>query len=135
VSDAPQGPGWWQASDGKWYPPETAPPGASPYASPSPYGAPGYPGYAVPSGSNAKAIAALVCGILSIPLCCLGIVPGAVAIFLGWTAKAEIDRGEAPANARGMALAGFICGIIGTAIWVAYLLFWVLSLALSSSSN
>jgi hypothetical protein len=39
VSDAPQGPGWWQASDAKWYPPEThpgpwvrepeAPPGAS----------------------------------------------------------------------------------------------------------
>jgi hypothetical protein len=34
VSDASQGPGWWQASDGKWYPPETAagatapPPGA-----------------------------------------------------------------------------------------------------------
>jgi len=25
VSDASQGPGWWQASDGKWYPPEQAP--------------------------------------------------------------------------------------------------------------
>jgi hypothetical protein len=25
VSDTPQGPGWWQASDGKWYPPEQAP--------------------------------------------------------------------------------------------------------------
>jgi hypothetical protein len=25
VSDAPQGPGWWQASDAKWYPPETHP--------------------------------------------------------------------------------------------------------------
>ena len=22
MSDAPQGPGWWQASDGKWYPPD-----------------------------------------------------------------------------------------------------------------
>jgi uncharacterized membrane protein len=27
VSDTPQGPGWWQASDGKWYPPEQAPGG------------------------------------------------------------------------------------------------------------
>jgi len=27
VSDASQGPGWWQASDGKWYPPEAAPGG------------------------------------------------------------------------------------------------------------
>jgi Domain of unknown function (DUF4234) len=25
VSDAPQGPGWWQASDGKWYPAEQQP--------------------------------------------------------------------------------------------------------------
>jgi uncharacterized RDD family membrane protein YckC len=25
VSDTPQGPGWWQASDGKWYPPEATP--------------------------------------------------------------------------------------------------------------
>lgn len=25
MSDSSQGPGWWQASDGKWYPPESAP--------------------------------------------------------------------------------------------------------------
>ena len=25
MSDSPEGPGWWQASDGKWYPPEQAP--------------------------------------------------------------------------------------------------------------
>jgi hypothetical protein len=29
MSDTSQGPGWWQASDGKWYPPETAPGGAT----------------------------------------------------------------------------------------------------------
>jgi uncharacterized membrane protein len=29
VSDSPQGPGWWQASDGKWYPPEQAPGGGA----------------------------------------------------------------------------------------------------------
>lgn len=28
MSDAPQGPGWWQASDGKWYPPQPTPPEA-----------------------------------------------------------------------------------------------------------
>jgi hypothetical protein len=27
MSDASQGPGWWQASDGKWYPPEQSPGG------------------------------------------------------------------------------------------------------------
>lgn len=29
VSDTPQGPGWWQASDGKWYPPEQQPGGGA----------------------------------------------------------------------------------------------------------
>ncbi len=29
MSDAPQGPGWWQASDGRWYPPQ-APAGVTP---------------------------------------------------------------------------------------------------------
>ncbi|MEI7591588.1 MAG: hypothetical protein WCK41_00035 [Actinomycetes bacterium] len=32
MSDTSQGPGWWQASDGKWYPPEQAP-GAAPVPS------------------------------------------------------------------------------------------------------
>ncbi len=50
MSDVSQGPGWWQASDGKWYPPEqaqgaaptTPPPGAAPaYGAPQGYGAPG----------------------------------------------------------------------------------------------
>lgn len=46
MSDAPQGPGWWQASDDKWYPPEQAA-GYQPPAAPSmpagfqPMGAPG----------------------------------------------------------------------------------------------
>jgi hypothetical protein len=37
VSDTSQGPGWWQASDGKWYPPEQA------------------PGYQAPAGGEAAA--------------------------------------------------------------------------------
>jgi len=46
MSDAPQGPGWWQASDGKWYPPEQQP--AAPAGGPPPaYGAPGA-GFAAP---------------------------------------------------------------------------------------
>jgi uncharacterized RDD family membrane protein YckC len=46
MSDVSQGPGWWQASDGKWYSPEQAPasqapaptPTADPYPSASPSG-------------------------------------------------------------------------------------------------
>jgi uncharacterized RDD family membrane protein YckC len=40
MSDTSQGPGWWQASDGKWYPPESAPSsGASPSSPTMPIGA------------------------------------------------------------------------------------------------
>jgi hypothetical protein len=40
VSDTPQGPGWWQASDGKWYPPEQQP-GSGGAATPGGGGTPG----------------------------------------------------------------------------------------------
>ena len=39
MSDSSQGPGWWQASDGKWYPPEQAP-GYQQPAPGGPYGSP-----------------------------------------------------------------------------------------------
>lgn len=37
MSDAPQGPSWWKAVDGKWYPPErwTGPPGTQPPVNPT----------------------------------------------------------------------------------------------------
>lgn len=49
MSDSAQGPGWWQASDGKWYPPEQAPAAAAP-APPPAYGPPPQPG-AAPDGA------------------------------------------------------------------------------------
>ena len=34
MSEQSQGPGWWKASDGKWYPPEQAPPSTPPATQP-----------------------------------------------------------------------------------------------------
>ena len=54
MSDFSQGPGWWQASDGKWYPPEQAPAGQPAPGVPPAYGAPvGAPG-ATPQGELAE---------------------------------------------------------------------------------
>lgn len=60
MSDVPQGPGWWQASDGRWYPPEQfhgSTSGAVPPDGPAPtpdLGAPAWggppPGSAAPGG-------------------------------------------------------------------------------------
>jgi hypothetical protein len=44
MSNAPQGPGWWQASDGNWYPPEQRPSSAAP-PPPSPASPSGPPGF------------------------------------------------------------------------------------------
>jgi uncharacterized RDD family membrane protein YckC len=75
MSDMSQGPGWWQASDGKWYSPEQAPataatppptapptappgPGYGPPTGPPPFGAPGAgPGFGSPGGFGAPAAA------------------------------------------------------------------------------
>ncbi|HUZ43810.1 MAG TPA: RDD family protein [Acidimicrobiales bacterium] len=43
MSDASEGPGWWMASDGKWYPPHL-----HPHLPPPPSGGPGAPGSAAP---------------------------------------------------------------------------------------
>ncbi|HUQ62426.1 MAG TPA: DUF4190 domain-containing protein [Acidimicrobiales bacterium] len=120
MSDVSQGPGWWQASDGKWYPPEqaTQPPPtqptpttpAAPGAPSNPYGqqAPPYQPYqAQPSRKmNGLAIAALVCGILW----GFGVL-AIVAVVFGIIALKQIKtRGE---TGNGLAIAGIILGGIG----------------------
>jgi hypothetical protein len=59
MSEQSGGPGWWQASDGKWYPPEQAPtaaqPAVDPTTTPPAYGAPAYgpPAYGAPAAGAA----------------------------------------------------------------------------------
>lgn len=55
MSDTAQGPGWWQASDGRWYPPESHPQAvASQPASPAPGSVVGgAPGMAAPAPGSA----------------------------------------------------------------------------------
>lgn len=94
MSDTSQGPGWWQASDGKWYPPqgavqEPAPPpppqpsyappaspGAPPLPPPVPGGPPPYGGPAGPGGPVAPKQG--MHGCLKALL-----IGGAVAVILG----------------------------------------------------
>ena len=65
-------------------------------------------------GSNALAIVALICGILSI-VCCLcsglGAIPGIVAIICGILGIKKCPK-------AGMAKAGLICGIVGVVLGI-----------------
>lgn len=107
-----------------------ATPAPSPLASPDP-GAPGYAAPAGPSGSapvttpgvpaavppiarppgktNGMAVAALVTGILFIPI---------IPIVLGHIAKRDIDRSEGQQQGRGMAIAGLVMGWLGLGLIV-----------------
>jgi len=144
MSDFAQGPDWWQASDGMWYPPEQAapaapaapagpwaatPPPANPYAA-TPYGAPAYQART----TNGMAIASLVCGVASL-VTCISAIP---AVILGHMARKQIRDSGGTQQGEGMALAGLIIGYIFIALLAAYILFFVVLAAsgdLDTNSN
>lgn len=133
MSDTSQGEGWWLASDGKWYPPQSAPTAPSP-ATPV-YGqpAPGYAPIAVPTAN--EAIWALVLGIGSFVLC--GIFAAIPAIIVGTNAKKKIAASGGQYGGEGMATAGIVLGWIqvGLTIVGIVLLLIILAVGGSSSSN
>ena len=116
MSDSSQGPGWWQASDGKWYPPQpaasVAPPPPPPAPPPGPqWGAPpapqwGAPPAAPPKKSNRGCLIALaVVGVVV----ALGIV--AVVLIIA-NVKDEVDKrvdtaGEEPRHLVDLEIAIF----------------------------
>jgi hypothetical protein len=91
-----------------------------------PAGAPPPPvTYATPKPVEGRAIAALVVGLLA-PLGALlffgvsGVILGAVAVFLGLTARSRIKRSGGVLGGGGMALAGWIAGALGIAVGLAW---------------
>ena len=81
-------------------------------------------------GNSGMAITSMVLGIVSILGCAfygiLSIITGPLAIWFGVKAKRAVREGRASQSSTGMATAGFVCGIIGTTIGGAYLLFMVI---------
>lgn len=136
MSDFSKGPGWWQASDGKWYPPEQAAPpaAAAPWSSAPPavgYAQPyGTPAYQAPT-TNGMAIAALVCGCLGFVTC----ISGIVAIVLGHMARKQIRESGGTQQGDGMALAGLILGYLVTALLVAYIVFIIVAVATTDTNT
>ena len=143
MSATSQGPGWWLASDGKWYPPEvwtgtsTQSPVQAPAVGPV-YGGTVSPDYAhygaanphapygrvVQTKTNGLAIAALICGCAGFLL----FIPGILGIIFGFIARGQIKRSHGQQKGDGMALAGIIVGFG----WVALL---VLTIALGADRS
>ena len=109
MSETSQGPGWWQASDGRWYSPEQHPnygPPPGQFAPPGGY----YGGPPQPvGGTNGLAVASLVLGILW----GFGFL-SALALVLGLVALGQIKRQQQ--SGRGLAIAGVVLGALGVAV-------------------
>jgi hypothetical protein len=121
----------------------------------APYGQQGYvppnfAGYGQPvPGYNyaqamGKATTAMVLGIIGIasialtPFCCItlpGMFVAPFAIWLGASAKKEIDRNPAAYNNRGQAVAGFVMGIVGTVLAVLVIIVIVLFVGMTDWSS
>lgn len=152
MSDTSQGPRWWLASDGKWYPPElwTGPPltgPAFPQGVPSAYpgqgGAPSsstgapyggqfqpqgyipYAPYGVPvKRNNGLAVASLVCSCAGFVL----FVPAVLGIVFGFVARSQIQRSGGTQGGDGLAIAGIFVGFA----WIALI---VILVAVNASNN
>jgi hypothetical protein len=150
MSEAPQGPGWWQASDFKWYPPErqsnyVAPPpppprqppppgyhnpgaGHAPYMPPGPphQAHPGYPQYQAAGGqrpSDGLAAAKDIAAKFSVATWLLvgGFVFAVIASFLPWaTVNAIIINVSVPLPGA-TKVAVFL--IVAGATWLAWPIF------------
>lgn len=94
-----------------------------PYGQPAaPYGQPGYPPPAA-APSNGQGLAAMILGIISIPLACCGyggIVLGILGIVFGVMGRRKADAGLA--TNRGQAQAGLICGAVGVVLGIVVLI-------------
>lgn len=127
MSEAQQGPEWWQASDGKWYPPQNpqySPPvpsqGAPPYNPAGQYSPYGYAPTSVnPFESRGTTI--MVLGILSLVGCA---ILGPVAWVMGNGVKRDAEGAGYPEP--GNSKAGRICGIVGTCLAVVGIVAWIL---------
>jgi hypothetical protein len=108
----PEGPQDWKGEPGPAY-------GSSAWQSygrgPGPYGA--------SAPTSGRAVTALVLGIASIVVCCLGPLLGVPAIIVGLGARKEVSASEGRTGGDGLALGGIIAGVLGSlmgiAVWAA----------------
>ena len=87
---------------------------------------PGFrPGAHVPSNVNGFAIAGLVLGIISLPLCfcCLGLPFNVLGLIFSAIALSQIKQQPQIYSGKGLALSGLICAIISLVLGLIIFIF------------
>lgn len=85
-----------------------------------------------PKKSSGLAIASMVCGILSIVLCCiwyLSVVLAIVAVVLGIVSNVKGMGG------RGMAIAGIVTGVVGVVLSIGLIILAAIGIASTELST
>jgi hypothetical protein len=77
---------------------------------------PGRPYSITPPATSGLAIASMVCGIISLPLCWIWAAAGIPAVICGHMALKAIKHSETPVEGRGMAIAGLVTGYLAILI-------------------
>ncbi|WP_433524384.1 DUF4190 domain-containing protein [Nocardia pseudovaccinii] len=85
----------------------------------------GYPSYPQPQSDHPQAVLILILGVLSLVIWPLF---GPFAWFMGRRALTAIDRSGGTIGGRGMVMAGYICGIIASAIIVVAVVIIIVAL-------
>ncbi|MGH3383431.1 MAG: DUF4190 domain-containing protein [Nocardioidaceae bacterium] len=86
----------------------------------------------MPPRNDTKAIVSLVLGIVAVPALCLcgsSLLFGIAAIITGQMSKKSIDSSGGALTGRGMAVAGFVLGIVMTVITVLVVAFYAVLFA------
>ncbi len=112
----------------------------APASSPSiaPYYPPAYPPPLPPAAprTDGRAIASLVCGIAGILLVLAGVpalILGPIAYFMGRSAQRRVEESKGTLGGHGAALAGWLIGVIATALGAVVTLAWFVILLLQVS--
>jgi len=106
-----------------------APPGAPDFYPPYPP-----PPMAVRGRTDGRATASLLAGIsglLLVPLGLPGLTLGPVAYFLGKSSVDRIEEAKGALGGRSTAVAGWVMGVIATAVGAAITLVWLVLLLIS----
>ena len=112
--------------------------GTNPYNSPQTYaGQTPYTGVPVPT--DTLSIVSLVCGILAILASCMyiGVIFGIPAVICGHMSLKNIKHSPIQIQGKGMAIAGLVCGYIGSLISIALiiLVFGMIGMAAMEGSS
>ena len=82
----------------------------------------------VAAPTSGLAIASMVCGIVGLFMCWLGIVASIPAVICGHMSLKQINNALTPVGGRGMAIAGLVTGYIGLSMQVMFIIFFVFSM-------